>query len=111
MKKNVLRGFVVLAVLALLAPAIALAGDAAMKSCKGEITAVDASAKTVTVKIEAMGQSEAKEMTLSIDDATKIVKDGQTVDLTALQKGDRVAVNYRHGENGAVAVSIGIQKG
>ncbi len=111
MKKNVLRALVVAAVLALLAPAVALAGDAAMKSCKGEITAVDASAKTVTVKVEAMGQNEAKEMTLAVDDNTKIVKDGQAVGLSTIQKGDHVAVNYRDAEGGAVAISIGIQKG
>lgn len=111
MKKNVLRALVVAAVLALLAPAVALAGDAATKSCTGEITAVDASAKTVTVNVDAMGQNEAKEMTLAVDADTKIVKDGQAVDFSALQKGDRVAVNYRQGDNGVVAVSIGIQKG
>jgi hypothetical protein len=97
--------------LVVLAALVAVSGteEGGMKNVKGEILAVDAEAKAVTVKPSGAAPAEPKELRLTVDDQTKIVKDGRAIELSQLAKGDMVVASYRMASGANVAVNISVQ--
>ncbi|MGE5300387.1 MAG: DUF5666 domain-containing protein [Acidobacteriota bacterium] len=73
----------------------------AHKQITGEVTAVDATANTVTVK------SKKAEVTVTVDEKTKFMPKGKTIaDVTA---GEKVMVKYTEAEGANTAKSIKIE--
>lgn len=87
--------------------AAAQEGDS--KSIDGQVTAVDAQAKTVAVKVTTEGATSTKEIRLVVDQQTSIMKDGQAITLNDLKQGDKVVVSYKTAGGKSVAVTIGVQ--
>lgn len=98
-------------VLLLLAVAVfaipALAGEEkAVESTKGQVTSVDAGAKSLTVQPSDEG---SQSLILQVDEHTKIMRDGKAAGLDAINKGDKVKVDYKKDDHGhLIAVMIGI---
>jgi PBP1b-binding outer membrane lipoprotein LpoB len=92
---------------ALVFGSVAMASQAKLHSITGEVTKMDASQKTMTVKGSA-GKRE-KEISFQIAPDAKILRNGQKTDLTALKVGDRVVVRYASGKGLRTAHSITLE--
>jgi Cu/Ag efflux protein CusF len=76
---------------------------AGMMRLSGEVTTVDAEAKTVTVK------GRMKEVTVSVDDKTAIKAGKEKKTLTDLKAGDKVHVVYAEADGKSVAQRISLR--
>lgn len=85
-----------------------VAGETAMSTQEGQITAVNVDNGTVTIQSTTEDESGEKEVSFTVNDRTEIIKDGQTIGLEEMEPGDRVAVQYEEAEGTRVALSIGI---
>ena len=94
---------------ALALPAAATTDPETMKNAKGSIATVDAAAKSLTVKLPGEAGKPAVDLRVMVDAQTKIIKDGHAIQLTELQVGDVVVVNYRPSGGSSIALSIGVQ--
>lgn len=73
----------------------------------GTVAAVNAAAKTVTVKVDAKNGTMHR-MTFDITPASKIVESERSIALSKVSRGEHVAVTYkRHGRKNLV-VNLGI---
>jgi hypothetical protein len=77
----------------------------------GEIVSVDSTTKTIAVRAkEPTGtEKDGQRMSLEVDEATKILKNGESIKLTELNSGDQVMVSYRTDGNTRTAISITVQ--
>lgn len=96
-----------LAILMLLVASVAVAGEARLATAGGQVSAIDAASKSLTVKVAAPS-GEAKDMTFMVADDSKILKNGAVVGLNDLVKGDKVTVTYKSMEGKNVVVNIGV---
>jgi hypothetical protein len=76
---------------------------AKIKQVTGEVTAVDAKAKTVTVK------GKKGDVTVSTDDKTKVTMGKEMKSVADVKVGDKVIVKYSEADGKNVAKSIGIK--
>jgi ribosomal protein S1 len=74
-----------------------------VKQVTGEVVAVDAKAKTVTVK------GKKSEVTALVDDKTKIMMDKEVKTLADLKAGDKVTLKYSDVDGKIMAKSIAIK--
>jgi len=86
----------------------ALAAQSKLHSITGEVTKMDASQKTMTVKGSA-GKRE-KEISVEIAPDAKISRNGQKADLASLKVGDHVVVRYASGKGKMTAHSISLEE-
>ena len=82
------------------------AADARLATASGHLVSVDASAKTLVVNVE-QHPGETKDVTFTLDDQSKIVKDGAAIAATELKSGDSVTVTYKEANAKYVVVNIG----
>ena len=102
-----MKKLLTLSILLLVALAMtAFAGEKMdVESTSGEITSVNASEATFTVRSAEDG---SEQMTFHIDDRTKIIRDGRESNLNDLAAGDKVTVNYKQDDKGRfLALSVG----
>jgi hypothetical protein len=106
------RAVVVGAALVLFAFVAAMAVPAGpVATVKGQILAVDVDAKTVALKVLSKSEgADPAEISVAVDEQTKILKGNRPVGLSEVQVGDDAVVAYRKDEGKNVAVSIGIQE-
>jgi hypothetical protein len=83
------------------------AGDVHLATATGHLVAVDAAGKTLVVNVEEH-PGETKDVTFTLDDDSKIVKDGAAIAATELKSGDSVTVTYKQGDAKNVVVNIGV---
>jgi len=76
---------------------------AKVKQVTGEVTAVDAKAKTVTVK------GKKGDVTAMIDDKTKIMMGKDTKTLADVKAGDKVTLKYSEADGKMMAKSIAVK--
>ena len=72
------------------------------KIAKGEVSAVDTSARTLTL------MERGKAVTFAYDETTKITEDGRTVEPSAITTGAKATVKYteKDGKNLATSISL-----
>ncbi len=78
-----------------------------IKQVTGDVKAVDAKAKTVTVTKKM--RDKAMDTVVTVDDKTKIMMDKEKKAIADLKAGDKVKVKYTEIEGKNVAKSIAIQ--
>jgi Cu/Ag efflux protein CusF len=76
---------------------------AKIKQVTGEVTAVDAKAKTVTVK------GKKGDVTVSTDDKTKVTMGKEMKSVADVKVGDKVIVKYSEADGKNVAKSVAIK--
>ena len=103
MKRLSLLGLVLLLAVGL---ATTLASDE--DSVTGETVTVDVQHGTVTVQVEPASDEETDPVTFVVNADTKILRDGEPIDLADLAPGTRVAVNFRVMEDANIALAIGV---
>jgi Cu/Ag efflux protein CusF len=86
---------------------LGIAADAQLATATGHLASVDASARTLVVKVEEH-PGETHDMTFTLDEKTKIVKDGAAIAARELNPGDSVTVTYRNADGKNVVVNIGV---
>lgn len=100
----------ILTVLVLFVGAAATAPEEArLASAGGQITSIDATAKSLIVKVDGQPGAEPGELTLVLADDSKIVKNGKAVTLSDLERGDKVTVTYRPQDGKNVVINIGVE--
>ena len=104
----------ILAILLALSPAWAAGKQTApdldtIMTSNGTVTAVDAGAKTVTVKVDGKN-GDMQAMTFEITPTSKIVKASQAIQLSQLASGDQVTVTYKKDGMKNLVVNIGVEK-
>ena len=83
------------------------AADARLATASGHLVSIDAAAKTLVVNVE-QRPGETKDLTFTLDDESKIVKDGAAIAATELKSGDSVTVTYKEANAKNVVVNIGV---
>ncbi|HXV76120.1 MAG TPA: hypothetical protein VD788_07350 [Candidatus Polarisedimenticolaceae bacterium] len=106
-KKTAWAVVLILVGLCLAAGTVGAQGTATVK---GKAVKVDAKAGTLTVVEEPRAGAEKKESTFRVIADTKIVRDGDPIDLGQVSSGDVVVVVYKVDKGDMVAVSVGVSK-
>lgn len=78
-----------------------------VKQVTGEVKAVDAVAKTITVAKKV--KDKVEETVITVDDKTKIILDKETKTLADVKVGDKVTVKYTEANGKRVAKSVVIK--
>lgn len=78
-----------------------------VKQVTGNVKAVDTITKTITVT--KMVKGKAEEITVNVDDKTKIVMDKEKKTLADVKVGDKVTVKYKEVEGKNIAKSVAIK--
>jgi hypothetical protein len=80
-----------------------------IESLQGEIVLVDTAMSVVAVETTDDSGRRGRQITVKVDEETKIVKHGAPITLADLRKGDRVVVTYRTEPRARIAIAIGVQ--
>jgi len=83
------------------------ADTAPLATSSGQVVTVNASAKSLVVKVEDRGKS--SDQTFVVNDDSKIVKGSSTIALAELQAGEKVTITYRAQEGRNVVINIGVE--
>ncbi len=83
------------------------AGDVRLATATGHLVSIDASAKTLVVNVEEH-PGDTHDMMFTLDDQSKIVKDGAAIAAKELKSGDSVTVTYKEADAKYVVVNIGV---
>ncbi len=102
MKKFVI--IMIALVMVIISSISSLAGSSKTRQITGEVTAIDTKSKSVTVT------KKTTEVTLSIEENTKIIMCVPKTEITDIRIGDKVTAKYKESTDKNTAKSITIKK-
>ena len=83
------------------------AEDTKVMAANGQVVSVDVQIKNLVVQVDEEG--EKRDLTFSVDQLTKIQKDGRMIALTEVKSGDKVHVSYHNAAGKSVATAIDVR--